>query len=210
MIRHRHKILERHNFFPAILLWITVAGKAWIAFHWVTEKKSNMALTKQWRSFWQAQKRGKQSFLQSSSKGKRGFTPKLRVEVRCPRGLGTTTIFPKSQPQWRGDRKPEWSAQTESSTVTKGAIHSTKIPTGKSGPPQKMDQFFGNFSGWAEPIHWVLERNSGNFGRIDRTLKYPQVNLQAHLEAMHALTSDTAEQGTTPVLQHQHECYQSL
>ena len=33
MIRHRHKILERHNFFPAILLWITVAGKAWIAYH---------------------------------------------------------------------------------------------------------------------------------------------------------------------------------
>ena len=32
-----------------------------------------------------------------------------------------------------------------------GAIHSTKIPTcptGKSGPPQKVDQFFRNFSGW--------------------------------------------------------------
>ena len=26
-------------------------GKAWIAFHWVTEKKSNMALTNQWRSY---------------------------------------------------------------------------------------------------------------------------------------------------------------
>ena len=37
-----------------------------------------------------------------------------------------------------------------------GAIHSTKIqtgPTGKSGPPQKVDQFFRNFSGWTEPIH---------------------------------------------------------
>ena len=33
MIRHRYKILERHNFFPAILLWIAVAGKAWIAYH---------------------------------------------------------------------------------------------------------------------------------------------------------------------------------
>ena len=32
-----------------------------------------------------------------------------------------------------------------------GAIHSTKIqtgPTGKRGPPQKVDQFFRNFSGW--------------------------------------------------------------
>ena len=33
MISHRYKILERHNFFSAILLWITVAGKAWIAYH---------------------------------------------------------------------------------------------------------------------------------------------------------------------------------
>ena len=31
--------------------------------------------------------------------------------------------------------------------------------TGKSGPPQKVDQFFRNFSGWTEPIHWVLDRN---------------------------------------------------
>ena len=43
-----------------------------------------------------------------------------------------------------------------------GAIHSTKIPTGptwKRGPPQKVDPFFRNFSGWTEPIHWVLDRN---------------------------------------------------
>ena len=36
-------------------------------------------------------------------------------------------------------------------------------PNGKSGPPQKVDQFFRNFSGWTEPIHWVLDRNFGNF-----------------------------------------------
>ena len=41
-------------------------------------------------------------------------------------------------------------------------------------------------------------------------LKHLQVNPQAHLEAMHALSSDTAEQGPAPVLQHQHECYQTL
>ena len=32
----------------------------------------------------------------------------------------------------------------------------SKIPTGptaKSGPPQKVDPFFRNFSGWTEPIH---------------------------------------------------------
>ena len=47
-----------------------------------------------------------------------------------------------------------------------GAIHSTKIPTsptGKSGPPQKVDPFFRNFSGWTEPIHWVLDRNFRKF-----------------------------------------------
>ena len=51
-------------------------------------------------------------------------------------------------------------------THTFGAIHSTKIPTaptGKSGPPQKMDQFFRNFSGWTEPIHWVSDRNFRKF-----------------------------------------------
>ena len=36
-------------------------------------------------------------------------------------------------------------------------------PTGKSGPPQKVDQFFRNFSGWTEPIHWVLDRNFRKF-----------------------------------------------
>ena len=39
---------------------------------------------------------------------------------------------------------------------TRGAIHSTKSrtgPTGKRGPPQKVDQFFRNVSGWTEPIH---------------------------------------------------------
>ena len=49
---------------------------------------------------------------------------------------------------------------------TTGAIHSTKIltgATGKRGPPQKVDPFFRNFSGWTEPIHWVLDRNFRKF-----------------------------------------------
>ena len=39
-----------------------------------------------------------------------------------------------------------------------GGIHSTKIPTGP-GPLQKVDPFFRNFSGWTEPIQWVLDWN---------------------------------------------------
>ena len=52
----------------------------------------------------------------------------------------------------------------------RGAIHSTKVPTGPTGesgppagPPQKVDLFFRNFSGWTEPIHWVLDRNFRKF-----------------------------------------------
>ena len=36
-------------------------------------------------------------------------------------------------------------------------------PTGRSGSPQKVDQFFRNFSGWTEPIHWILDRNFRKF-----------------------------------------------
>ena len=39
-----------------------------------------------------------------------------------------------------------------------GAIHSTKIPT-SPGPLQKVEPFFRNFSGWTEPIQWVLDWN---------------------------------------------------
>ena len=45
-------------------------------------------------------------------------------------------------------------------------IRSTKIPTGptgKSGPPQKVDSFFRNVSGWTEQIHLVLGRNFRKF-----------------------------------------------
>ena len=30
-------------------------------------------------------------------------------------------------------------------------------PSGKSGLPRKVDQFFRNLSGWTEPIHTVLD-----------------------------------------------------
>ena len=56
--------------------------------------------------------------------------------------------------------------ETSLETKTKGANHSSNIqtgPTGKSGPPQKVDQFFRNFSGGTQPIHWVLDRNLRKF-----------------------------------------------
>ena len=47
-------------------------------------------------------------------------------------------------------------SKSSAPSETKDAIHSTKIqigPTAKRGPPQKMDKFFRNFSGWTKPIH---------------------------------------------------------
>ena len=61
--------------------------------------------------------------------------------------------------------------------VFRGAIHSTKIPTGptgKSSPPQKVDPFFRNFSGWTEPIHWVLDRNFRKFWLNGSRPRIPQ------------------------------------
>ena len=61
---------------------------------------------------------------------------------------------------------PEWQAGDGKIGRTLGAIHSTKIPTGptgKSGPPQKVDLFFRNFCGWTKPIHWVLDQNFWKF-----------------------------------------------
>ena len=55
-----------------------------------------------------------------------------------------------------------WAVQLKLNRFLLGAIHSTKIqngPTGKRGPPQKVDQLFRNLTGWTEPIHWVLDRN---------------------------------------------------
>ena len=35
-----------------------------------------------------------------------------------------------------------------------GTVHFDRTgPTEKRGPPRKVDHFFRNFSGWAEPIH---------------------------------------------------------
>ena len=75
--------------------------------------------------------------------------------------LLTPTRTFQTQSCWHSPLPP-----SEASPYPRGAIHSTKIPTGpigKSGPPQKVDPFFGNFSGWTEPIHWVLERNFRKF-----------------------------------------------
>ena len=70
-----------------------------------------------------------------------------------------------AQRNWIGS--PKWRNHLNwDKVLITGAIHSTKIqsgPTGKRGPPQKVDLFFRNFSCWTEPIHWVLDRNFRKF-----------------------------------------------
>ena len=81
----------------------------------------------------------------------------------CP-----ATVFDETKDQKiiRRDMKDSWNSALDLLVYSKSAIHSTKVPTGptgKSGPPQKVDPFFRNFSGWNEPIHWVLDGNFRKF-----------------------------------------------
>ena len=55
---------------------------------------------------------------------------------------------------------------TQVQTIFTGCDPFNQIPTGptrKSGPPRKVDPLLQNFSGWTEPIHWVLDRNFWKF-----------------------------------------------
>ena len=96
--------------------------------------------------------------------GNRAFCTTLKTQ---PRATERTTI-------WRCNNE---NIPLGNRAFCTGAIHSTKIqtgPTGKRGPPQKVDLFFRNFSGWTEPIHWVLDRNFQKFwlnGSRPTTLK---------------------------------------
>ena len=45
-----------------------------------------------------------------------------------------------------------------------GTVHfDPTCPTWKSGPPQKVNRFFRNFSGWPKLVHSVLDRNFRKF-----------------------------------------------
>ena len=158
--------LQRKNFwatsffFPAMLLRVAIAGKARIAYHWVTEKKRNITLNNQRRSC--------------------NFD-KLRKEESSLSYWVVASENEGSRPscEWKWGAQGDW-GQQPFSPIRNPHGKAIENPTGLPKP---------------SPRPW---------------LKHLQVNLQAHLEAMHALSSDTAEQGPAPVLQHQHECYQTL
>ena len=98
----------------------------------------------------------------STSKGGPVFSKLFRLDRTDPLSFGPK--FPEIL--------VEWIAPQESIAVVNRLLkrfysfHSTKIPTGptgKIGPPQKVDPFFRNFSGLTEPIYWVLDRNFRKF-----------------------------------------------
>ena len=69
-------------------------------------------------------------------------------------------VPPRSELGWR-DSHPQRLRGSRSGRrkfSSTGGTARNKIPTGP-GPLQKVDPFFRNFSGWTEPIQWVLDWN---------------------------------------------------
>ena len=66
-------------------------------------------------------------------------------------------------------------------------------PTWKSGPPQKVDQFFRNFFGWTEPIHLVLDRNFRKFWLNGSRPTYPP-NCQSPIRRLARVTDRGSSQ----------------
>ena len=87
---------------------------------------------------------------------------RISVHLRVP--LAKVSLHSFSKFVFRQGKKKVTYTTKPFVLITKpslGAIHSTKIPTGprgKSGPPQKVDPFFRNFSRWTEPIFGLMDR----------------------------------------------------
>ena len=102
-----------------------------------------------------------------NKKGQRTFNNENVHRIKM---LGLSSVLSVAAGHLSSSRKSYWQLARSQKLRPKwdkmGAIHSTEIqtgPTGKRGPPQKVDLFFRNFSGWTEPIHWVLDRNFRKF-----------------------------------------------
>ena len=206
------KFLSDIIFFPAMLLRVAIAGKARIAYHWVTEKKRNITLNNQRRSCHFDKLRKEESSLSywvvaSENEGSR---PSCEWKWGAQGDWEQQPFSPNHNPHGKAIENPNGLPKPSPRLWLRARSLQPKFRPGKVVHLKRWTIFFETFPvGPKRSIEFWTEI-SGNFGRMDRALKYQQVNLQAHLEATHTLTSDTAEQGTTPVLQHQHECYQSL
>ena len=179
------KFLSDIIFFPAMLLRVAIAGKARIAYHWVTEKKRNITLNNQRRSCHFDKLRKEESSLSywvvaSENEGSR---PSCEWKWDAQGDWGQQPFSPNHNPHGKAIENPSGLPKPSPRPWLRARSIQPKF---RPGPPQKMDQFFRNFSRWTEPIHWVLDRNSRNFGWMDRAQKYSQVNLQAHLEVRNA------------------------
>ena len=102
---------------------------------------------------------------------------RFSVHLRVP--LAQVSLHSFSKFVFRPEKKKVSYTTRPFVLITKpslGAIHSTKIPTGptgKSGPPQKVDLFFRNFSGRTEPIFGLMNRYDPkeNFAKIWQSKK---------------------------------------
>ena len=196
-----------------MLLRVAIAaGKARIAYHWVTEKKRNITLNNQRRSFNFDKLRKEESSLSywvvaSENEGSR---PSCEWKWGAQGDWGQQPFSPIRNPHGKAIENPSGLPKPSPRPWLRARSIQPKFRPRKVVDLKRWTSFFETFPvGPKRSIEFWTEI-SGNFGRMDRALKYPQVNMQAHLEALHALISDTAEQGPAPELQHQHECYQSL
>ena len=104
-----------------MLLRVARAGKAWIACHWMTEKKSYITLVNQWRSCNFDKLRKEESSLSYRVVASENEGSRPSCEWKWG-GQVDWKVQPFSQnhnPHCQGDRKPKWSAQIEPPTVTK-------------------------------------------------------------------------------------------
>ena len=212
MISYRYKILERHNFFPAILLWIAIAGKAWIAYHWVIEKKSYITLDNRWRicNFDKLRKEESSLSYRVVASENEGSRPSCEWKWGAQGDWGQQPFSPNHNPHGKAIENASGLPKPSPRPWLRARSIQAKFRPGKVVHLKRWTSFFETFPvGPSRSVEFWNEI-SGNFGRMERALKYSQANLQAHLEAMHALTSDTAEQWHARVLQHQHKCYQTL
>ena len=97
----------------------------------------------------------------------------------------------------------------------KRAIFDQACSTEKSGPTQKVDRLFQNFSGWSELIHSVLDRDfwkfclNGLFHRfchLDRSLHHSTFNFRPEQSCKQKLQNRSAFSTRTSAHFRPHTC----
>ena len=128
----------------------------------MTEKKSYITLDNRWTScnFDKLRKEGSSLSYWVVASEKEGSRPSCDWKLGAQGDWGQQPFSPNRNPHGKAIENP--SGLPKPSPRPWLGARSIQ-PKFRPGPPQKMDQFFRNFSRWTEPIHWVLDRNFRKF-----------------------------------------------